>query len=116
MKSLSEPVAFNEEHANLELPPGQSIHYSLTLGSTNDATEHPGQDKLIKSEEEANRLSEEEYKRLDEKTTAAGGEHGIDKVLREHNVDVIIGPADSYVPDILALASRSLAIYPEQCA
>ena len=39
-------------------------------------------------------------------TTAAGGEHGIDKVLREQNVDVIIGPADSRIPDVTALASK----------
>lgn len=83
-------------------------------GSTDCSTEHPGQDKLTKSEE-ANRLSEEECKRLDDKTTAAGREHGIDKVFREHNVDVIIGPADSYVPDVLALASKGALAMKNPC-
>ncbi|KAK0514624.1 hypothetical protein JMJ35_003241 [Cladonia borealis] len=87
VKSLAELIAFNKEHSNLELPP-----------------ESPGQEKLIQSEEEANRLSKEEYQQLDDKTTAAGREHGIDKVLQEHKVDVVIGPADSRIPDVCALA------------
>ncbi|KAL8901654.1 MAG: hypothetical protein Q9207_005095 [Kuettlingeria erythrocarpa] len=87
VSSLSELIAFNENHRDLELPPAC-----------------PGQEKLIQSEKDANHLSEEEYKRLDEKVAAAAGEHGINKALREHGVDVIIGPADSRVPDVVALA------------
>ena len=106
VKPLTELIAFNEEHQDLELPPGQYSQNSHALGVTNFETEHPGQEKLTQSEEGANRLSEEDYKRLDDKTTAAGGEHGIDKMLREHNVDIIIGPANGRIPDVAALGSK----------
>ena len=78
------------------------IVLSLTLGA-----EHLGQEKLIESEVKANQLPEETYRQINDKTAAAGGEHGIDKVLPEHDVDVIIGPADSRIPDVTALARRS---------
>ena len=77
------------------------------LAVTDRETEHPAQDKLIQSEKDADFLSDSEYKRLEDRVTAAGGEHGIDQVLRENNVDVILGPADSRLPDVTALASRS---------
>ena len=76
---VSELIAFSEENANIELSPGpaslSTIHYPLALRSAGYETEHAGQSKLIKSEEEANRLSEEVYKRFNDKTAAAGGEH-----------------------------------------
>ena len=68
--------------------------------------DHPGQGNLIRSQEEAGHLSQEEYKRLDDKTTTACGKEGIDKVLRENGADIILGPADSRLPDITALASE----------
>lgn len=111
VKSLSELIAFNEEHSNLELPPDQYLRHSRASDITDVSKESPGQEKLIQSEKEANRLSKDEYQRLENKTTAAGREHGIDKVLREHNVDVITGRADSRIPDVCALASRSLALH-----
>ena len=40
------------------------------------------------------------------KATASAADDAIDKMLREHNVDVIIGPADSRLPDVLAIASK----------
>ena len=56
--------------------------------------------------EDAHSLTEAEYDRLDKKATAAAADDAIDKTLRENNVDVIIGPADSRLPDVLALASK----------
>ncbi|KAL8950602.1 MAG: hypothetical protein Q9222_003382 [Ikaeria aurantiellina] len=89
VRSLSELIAFNEQHRELELPP-----------------ECPAQEKLLQTRDEAHHLSPSEYKHLDNNTAAAAGEHGIDKILLEHDVDVIIGPADSRIPDVVALASE----------
>ena len=116
VKSLAELIAFNQEHSNLELPPCQCLQHLCALDITDFCEESPGQEKLIQSEEEANRLSKEEYQQLDDKTTAAGREHGIDKVLQEHKVDVIIGPADSRIPDVCALASRFFALQDLKCS
>ena len=41
------------------------------------------------------------------KATASAADNGISKTLHSHNVDVIIGPADSRLPDVVALASKS---------
>lgn len=65
----------------------------------------------MESLNEANQLSPEEYQRLDAKVKASARDDGVDKMLREHNVDVIIGPADSYIPDVTALASKSLPFF-----
>ena len=111
VKCSSELIAFNEEHRNLELPPGQYLQHPHALSGTNLGAEHPGQEKLAQSKEEANRLSEKDYKRLDMKTTAAGREHGIDKVLHEYNADIIIGPADGRIPDVTTLASTFLTLH-----
>jgi hypothetical protein len=56
--------------------------------------------------EDANSLTDIEYERLDANATKAATVDGIDRVLKEHDVDVIIGPADSRLPDVLALASK----------
>lgn len=40
------------------------------------------------------------------KATASATSNAIDKTLHSHNVDVIISPADSRLPDVVALASK----------
>ncbi|KAI4923842.1 hypothetical protein J4E85_007998 [Alternaria conjuncta] len=89
VKTLAELINFNETNRDIELP-----DYS------------PRQDKLTQSLEDANSLTDAEYHRLDVKATASAADDAIDKMLREHNVNVIIGPADSRLPDVVALASR----------
>lgn len=66
--------------------------------------ENPGQERLYESEQKVDRLSKEEYDSHDKQVTAACAEHGIDNVLRKLGLDVIIGPADSLVPNVTALA------------
>ncbi|OAQ62037.1 amidase family protein [Pochonia chlamydosporia 170] len=88
ISSLSELIAFNQQHRDIELP----------------AAEYPHQDKLEQSVEFCNSLSKEGYARLDRAVTAAGLENSIDKVLRENHADLIIAPADSFVPDVTAFA------------
>ncbi|KAF2655536.1 amidase family protein [Lophiostoma macrostomum CBS 122681] len=90
VRTLSDLIKFNEEHRDVELPP-----------------QFPHQDKLIESNKDSNTLTEEGYTRLDTKATEAGAHNAIDRVLREHSVDVIMGPADSLLPDVLALASKA---------
>jgi hypothetical protein len=65
------------------------------------------QDKLEESEASANSLSLEEWHRINDKVTSAGREYGFDKVLRECEVDVILAPADSFVPDVSSFSCKS---------
>lgn len=105
VKSLSELIAYNEEHRDVELPPGR-FFLPCAVGNTllTVEAENPGQERLYESEQKAGRLSKEEYDSLDKQVTAACAEHGIDNVLSNLNVDVIIGPADSLIPNVTALA------------
>ena len=73
-------------------------------------TGHSGQDKLIQSDEESNLLFECDYKRFEDKVTAAGGDRRIDQVLCENNVDVVFRPAHSRLPDVTAVACRYLDV------
>ncbi|KAI4701766.1 hypothetical protein J4E89_010610 [Alternaria sp. Ai002NY15] len=82
VKTLAELINFNEHHRKIELP-----DYLL-----------------IQSLEDANSLTDAEHDRLDVKATASAADDAIDKTLLSHNVDVMIGPADSRLPDVVALA------------
>ncbi|KAI4958062.1 hypothetical protein J4E86_003657 [Alternaria arbusti] len=94
VKTLKELIEFTEQHRKIELP------------------EHsPNQDKLIQSLQAANSLTDAEYTRLDIKATASAADDAIDKTLHYHNVDVIIGPADSRLPDVVALANQHSVLF-----
>ena len=92
-----------------------NLNYPTCISYSDIETEHPLQDKLVQSEADADQLSKEGYERINDKTTAAGFEHGINRTLREHNVDIIIGPADGRLPDVLALASEFIAFCVAEC-
>lgn len=101
-------MKFHEEHAGLEFPPRKFQQHPFCLFLLLIYyTECTNQDNLIQSLEAADKLPEEAYKRLDQEATSATGENGIDKTLQEYGVDIILGPADSYLPDVTACASKS---------
>ncbi|KAJ6021031.1 hypothetical protein N7540_006535 [Penicillium herquei] len=85
VRSLAEIIAFNEKHADLELPP-----------------HHSRQDTLIKAQNDT--TSAEDYERNLSFLRHMGREKGVDLALKTHNVDIIIGPADS---DLSSMASAT---------
>ncbi|KAH6886846.1 hypothetical protein B0T10DRAFT_461312 [Thelonectria olida] len=91
--SLAELITFNEEHREVELPTG-----------------YDRQDNLEESEASANLLSPEQWHRINDKVTPAGREHGFDRVLREHEVGIILAPADSFVPDVSSFSCKTTKI------
>lgn len=57
--------------------------------------DHPRQDEFLKAQEQ--QTSPEEYGRHLEHLCRAATVDGIDRILDEHGLDVIIGPADSFI-------------------
>jgi hypothetical protein len=53
-------------------------------------------------------MSDAEHKVLLAETRSVGREQGIDKTLKDFDIDVIIGPADSSVNLIIAAAGKPL--------
>ncbi|KAJ5710070.1 hypothetical protein N7493_009662 [Penicillium malachiteum] len=93
VRSLAEIIAFNEKHADLELPP-----------------HHPRQDTLIKSQN--NTTSAEEYERNLSFLRQMGREKGVDLALKTHGVDVIIGPADSELSSMASATGYPICAMP----
>lgn len=112
VKTLKELIDFYEQHREIELQESDEQEMRMAvMGSSyksKQSLDSPRQDNLIQSLEAANTLTDAEYNRLDAKATASAADDAIDKTLHSHNVDVIIGPADSRLPDVIAVASKSV--------
>jgi amidase len=83
VRSLEELIQFNKDNADRELPPGKS-------------------NQSILESCQASNLSSEEYDRLFKHLRAVSRDQGIDKVFRENDLDVIIGPGDSLMINVAA--------------
>lgn len=59
------------------------------------ASDHPRQDEFLKAQEQ--QTSPEEYGRHLAHLRRAAAVDGIDRILDEYGLDVIIGPADSFI-------------------
>ncbi|KAH7397975.1 amidase signature domain-containing protein [Cadophora sp. MPI-SDFR-AT-0126] len=92
-KNLQELIAFNKEHADLELPeeyPSQSyLEFAL----------HP-------------QIDHDQYVKDKASMRQLGGPDGIDRAMKEHQVDVIIAPSNSPVSSISAAAGYPIATVP----
>lgn len=82
IQSLKELIAFNETHAE------QALKY--------------GQDVLIRCEETAGDLSEQEYQDSLKKNMELAGQKGIDFVLREHRLDALMFLGNEGLNDLAA--------------
>ncbi|KAK3941391.1 amidase signature domain-containing protein [Diplogelasinospora grovesii] len=76
VRSIADLVAFNEKHADIELPP-----------------HHPRQDVLIDAM--TRNTSIETYERHLQHLRNVARDRGVDHVLKSYGVDVILGPTDS---------------------
>ncbi|KAI6082976.1 putative glutamyl-tRNA amidotransferase subunit A [Hypoxylon rubiginosum] len=88
VRSLQEIIDFNKAHAKEELPPL-----------------HDNQEFFIQTEQQD--LSEEQYNKTLEYLRTISRDHGIDYILRKFEVDVIIGPADSFITSLAAASGTS---------
>ncbi|KAI0098026.1 putative glutamyl-tRNA amidotransferase subunit A [Nemania sp. FL0031] len=93
VRSLQDVIKFNKAHAEEELPP-----------------HHSKQDFFISSQELE--LSQDEYDRALRHLRYISRDSGVDYVLEQHGVDVIIGPADSFLTSIAAGGGYPIAGMP----
>lgn len=61
-------------------------------------TDHPRQDLFIGAQEM--HVSAQDYQRHLNHLKKAAGEDGVDYILQQYGVDVIIGPADSFLTSL----------------
>ncbi|KAI1122078.1 putative glutamyl-tRNA amidotransferase subunit A [Nemania abortiva] len=94
VRSLEEIIEFNKSHAEEELPP-----------------KHDSQDLFIQIQEQQ-QLAPEEYEKRVNHFRKISRDQGIDKILQEHNVDVILGPADSFITSFAAASGYPIACMP----
>jgi amidase len=90
VRSLKELIDFNKKNAEQELPP-----------------DHPQQDKLARAQDFY--IKPEDYQKSLAYIKRMSKEEGIDKTLAQYDIDVIIGPADSFLSSLAAAAGENLA-------
>ncbi|KAI1192490.1 putative glutamyl-tRNA amidotransferase subunit A [Nemania serpens] len=88
VRSLEDIIAFNKLHADEELPPRTS---------TDSHNPH---------------LAAEDYGKTLEHLRNISRDQGIDRILEEYDVDVIIGPADSFITSLAAASGYPVAGMP----
>ncbi|KAK0507196.1 hypothetical protein JMJ35_010234 [Cladonia borealis] len=91
--TLEALIEFNRKHADQELPP-----------------RYPRQDRLEKAL--AHNYTTEDLEKALAHARRIGRDEGIDKILKEYDIDVIIGPADSKMPTIAAASGSPIAGMP----
>ncbi|KAF2686535.1 amidase signature enzyme, partial [Lentithecium fluviatile CBS 122367] len=94
VKTVEELVNFNDEHADIEMPP-----------------EAPNQDVLLGSLK-AEPWDEDRLHRLLAEGVEVVRKNGIDKYLERNDVNVILGPAGSWLTDFACVASYPSAMLP----
>ncbi|KAH7416717.1 amidase signature domain-containing protein [Cadophora sp. MPI-SDFR-AT-0126] len=106
--------ALEEYLAHRESSPVRTLDDIIALNNGHATTEKlapfDNQETLIQAA--GSKMSDAEHKVLLEETRSVGREQGIDKSLKDFDVDVIIGPADSSVNLIIAAAGYPSATVP----
>lgn len=97
VRTLSELVQFNKDHATVALPP----HF-------------PGQQLLENALTDT--LPPAKYAQGIKIIRQAARTNGIDKTLADHHLDVIIGPMDGRIPTIAAAAGCPVGTMPMGCS
>ncbi|KAH0523116.1 hypothetical protein TsFJ059_008166 [Trichoderma semiorbis] len=93
VRSLDELIRFNQEHAEKALPPGYDNQDQLQNAATMT-------------------MSDEEHDFLLAHARKVGRDIGIDKTLKEYDVDLVIAPADSPVNLLVSAAGYPSATMP----
>ena len=105
IQTLEDLIEFNKQHAEEELPPSKpmrfvSIHttHIHRVGANNQAG-------LIRAL--STTMTDAQCQEILQSARERCGKNGIDKVLEENNVDVIIGPGDGPLFMISGTAGQS---------
>ncbi|OAG13532.1 amidase family protein [Alternaria alternata] len=93
ISTLEELIKFNEEHADQELPPSASNQAGLIRALNTNMTD-------------------DEYHNIIRYARTRCGKDGIDKVLEENDVDIIMGPGDGPMFTIAGTAGYPSATLP----
>ncbi|KAF8865226.1 amidase signature enzyme [Acephala macrosclerotiorum] len=93
VRTLDDLIRFNEDHSNVELPPG-----------------YRNQDQLLAAAK-AN-MSNDEHEHLLQHARTISRELGIDKTLKDYEIDVIIAPGDSAFNLLVSSAGYTSATMP----
>ncbi|KAK7699196.1 hypothetical protein SLS64_011825 [Diaporthe eres] len=93
VRTLQDIIDFNIEHATEELPP-----------------HHPRQDEFLKTQEQ--QISPEDYEQHLAHLRSAATVDGIDRILDEYGLDVILGPADSFITSFATGSGYPIAAMP----
>ncbi|EHK48802.1 hypothetical protein TRIATDRAFT_175067, partial [Trichoderma atroviride IMI 206040] len=92
VRSLDELIRFNQNHAEKELPPGKSPFITQNAATMT--------------------MSDQEHDFLLRHARKVGRDIGIDKTLKEYDVDLVIAPADSPVNLLVSAAGYPSATMP----
>ncbi|KAF2168032.1 hypothetical protein M409DRAFT_53365 [Zasmidium cellare ATCC 36951] len=95
IRSIDELIAWNEAHPELAMP-----------------EPCPNQDDLIKARDSASSLTSSERQQLFDLGDQRAYKQGIDKALRENNVELLVGPADSMLFYLAATAGCPIGTMP----
>lgn len=104
--TVEQLVEYNKEHADVELPPGEQMS-SITQPRLVILIllEYPNQDKLIEA------ISSKPTAEYLDKALAHAREYGrvkgMDKILKDYDIDVIIGPAESAMSLVASASGMS---------
>jgi amidase len=109
VKTLQDVTDFNIANKELELPDRKYLVNQLSTLHTNASTDHPGQELLIGATK--NNMTDEDFEKS-LKIVRQQARDGIDKVLAEHGIDVIMGPADARIASVAAAAGYPVATAP----
>ncbi|KAK0757115.1 LOW QUALITY PROTEIN: hypothetical protein N5P37_010644 [Trichoderma harzianum] len=108
VRSLDELIMFNQNHAEKALPPGKSSF--ITQFPTDHHSGYDNQDQLQNAATMT--MSDEEHDFLLRHARKVGRDIGIDKTLKDYDVDLIIAPADSPVNLLVSAAGYPSATMP----
>ncbi|KAJ8128010.1 hypothetical protein O1611_g5628 [Lasiodiplodia mahajangana] len=95
VKTLKDIIIFNAQHSNKALPP-----------------RYPGQQLLEAAVDEKQKISDEKYAEGVELIRKVAKINGIDKILAEYDLDIILGPIDGRIPTIAAAAGYPVGTMP----
>ena len=108
IKDLQALIDFNMEHSDKELPPGMSKYCTYrSFWLIYERLGHANQQILVDAVDL--KLSPTEYDHHLQHLRHVARTQGVDCILTEYGVDVIIGPADSFLSSLASGAGRRLA-------
>lgn len=109
MTTTEELIAYNKLHADKELPPGEDGVVAV-FGTMLTNVEYPGQQDLEAALNDS--LPDDEYEKIKSHIKVVAKINGIDKTLKDFDLDIIVGPMDGRIPTVAAAAGYPVGAMP----